>query len=125
MSAPPGRLANKPVTHDVFASAAIRKAKRHVEERYTEKISSRDLAQLVGLSPEHFCRTFKQATGVRLTEYIARLRVTKACEALVHSDQPISHIALDCGFQSLAQFNKTFKKYAGTSPTDYRALRRS
>lgn len=98
---------------------------RHVEEHFTRKISSREVAELVGLTAEHFCRTFKQATGVCFTEYIARERVKKICEALVHSNQPISHIALDCGFQSLAQFNRTFKRVAGITPTEYRAERGS
>ena len=125
MSAPPERPVNKVVAHDAIASSAIRKAQRYVDEHYTEKISSRDLAQLVGLSAEHFCRTFKQSTGLRFTEYIARERVKRICEALVQSDQPISHIALDCGFQSLAQFNRTFKKMAGITPSEYRAERGS
>lgn len=120
MSTPPGRLANKPATHDAFASSAIRKAKRYVEEHYTEKISARALAEDLNISAEHFCRTFKQATGVRFTEFVTRIRVAKARERLANSNQPVSQIAFDCGFQSLAQFNRMFKRFAGQTPTEFR-----
>lgn len=120
MSAPPERRVNKVATHDAVASSAIRKAQRYVDEHYTQKISARALAEDLNISPEHFCRTFKQATGVRFTEYVARIRVAKAREQLVNSGQPVTQIAFTCGFQSLAQFNRMFKRFAGVCPTEYR-----
>ena len=108
-----------------IASAAIRQAARHIEEHFTEKLLSRDVAKSVGLSPEHFCRTFKHETGLRFTDYVARERVKRTREALIQTNKPISHIAVNCGFQSLAQFNRTFKKLAGSTPSEFRADRRS
>lgn len=119
------QLTNPTPSSERIASAAIRKAKRHIEEHFTEKISSRDLAQMVSLSPEHFCRTFKQATGLRVTEYIASLRVNEARRTLTASNQLIGDIGLSCGFETLGQFNRMFKKLTGETPTQYRSARRA
>lgn len=101
--------------------AVARKAMRHVEQHLTEKIVSRHLAEMAKVTPEHFCRTFKQSTGMCLLEYVARLRIANACQALNASDELVNHVAFTCGFRSVAQFNKRFKKITGLSPSAYRA----
>lgn len=107
-----------------IASAAIRKAIRYIDERFTQQISSRALADSVGLSHGHFCRTFKRATGVDVTGYVTRLRLKKACESLSTSNEAINLIALRCGFCSLTQFNRMFRRFVQKTPTEYRAATR-
>jgi transcriptional regulator GlxA family with amidase domain len=104
-----------------IASAAIRKAICRIQERFTERVSSRALAEFVGVSHEHFCRTFKQATGVHVTEYVTRLRIKRACDALGSCDDAINLVALECGFSSLTQFNRMFRKLVQKTPKEYRA----
>jgi transcriptional regulator GlxA family with amidase domain len=85
-----------------------------------EKLASRDVARVAGLSAEHFCRAFKQVTGLRFTDYVARLRVEKASKLLRSTSHDISHVALLCGFHSIAQFNRTFRRVTQQTPTAVR-----
>ena len=66
---------------------------------------------------------FKEATGTNFVKYVARTRFEKAQALLRNADLRISEIAFACGFQSLSQFNRVFKKLSGKSPTQFRAER--
>ena len=69
-------------------------------------------------------KNFKQVTGIKFVEYVARTRFEKACRLLHDDDLRISDIAFAVGFQSLSQFNRVFKRLSGKSPTQYRAAKR-
>ena len=68
----------------------------------------------------HFCKVFHKATGLKFTDYVARMRLEDARNRLLNPNLRISEIAYDVGFQSLTQFNRTFKRVFGESPTDFR-----
>ena len=73
------------------------------------------------MSSFYFCKTFKKATGMTFTDYLARVRIEKVKNLLLNPHKRISEAAYECGFQSLSQFNRVFRKVAGESPTEYRA----
>jgi AraC-like DNA-binding protein len=79
-----------------------------------------EVSRHVGLSRNHFCRVFKHETGITFTEYLARLRVEKAKELLADVRVRITEAADRAGFNSISQFNRVFRRYAGSSPTEYR-----
>jgi len=97
-------------------SAAKEFAQRHAGERLT----MRDAARHVHISPNYFCKTFKKATGVTFTEYLSRLRVEKAKSLLLNPFMRVTEVAYSSGFQSIPHFNSVFKTYVGKSPTAYR-----
>jgi AraC-like DNA-binding protein len=99
----------------------IRKARHFIQEHCGEEISLRHVAKAASTSPNYLSEKFKQATGVNFVRYVARVRYEKAAELLCQSNLRISEIAFATGFQSLSQFNRTFRKLAGKSPTNYRA----
>jgi AraC-like DNA-binding protein len=99
----------------------IRKARHFIHEHCGEEISLRHVAKAANTSPNYFSEKFKEATGVNFVRYVARVRYEKAAELLCQSKLRISEIAFATGFQSLSQFNRTFRKLAGKSPTGYRA----
>jgi len=99
----------------------IWKARRFIEGHSAEHVSLGKVAKAVGINPTHLSEKFKQVTGVKFVDYIARTRFEKACELLNDIDFRISEIAFAVGFQSLSQFNRVFKKLSGKSPTAYRA----
>ena len=68
----------------------------------------------------HFCKVFHKATGLKFTDYVARLRLEDARHQLLNPNLRISEIAYEVGFQSLTQFNRTFKRVFGQSPTEFR-----
>jgi AraC-like DNA-binding protein len=77
-------------------------------------------AQEAGMSKFHFSRYFKEQTGENFHPWLARLRVRHAKEFLFQGDKPITDIAFQCGFSSIATFNRVFKAYTGDSPFKYR-----
>jgi len=98
----------------------IWKARRFIDEHVTEPISLTKVARTVGINPTHLSEKFKQVTGVKFVDYIARNRFERARELLGDLDLRVSEIAFNAGFHSLSQFNRVFKKLSGKSPSEYR-----
>ena len=98
----------------------VTRAKRYIGERAGDPLSLGNVAQALNVSTFHFCKTFRKATGITFTEYLARTRVEKARNLLLNPNLRVSEIAFECGFGSLGHFNRTFRKIVGSSPTEYR-----
>lgn len=96
------------------------KAKRYVNAHLEDKISLESVAQHVGVSPYYFCKVFKQSAGMTLTEFVNRRRVEWAKRQLLNPQARVTEVAFDVGFQSISQFNRSFLKYVGESPTRFR-----
>src|ERR1041385_1982321 len=101
----------------------IWKTRKFIEEHSGEELSLRKVAQAVNIHPNYLSERFKQVTGMNFVEYVAHVRFQKACELLEYGDLQISDIAFAAGFQSLSQFNRVFKRLAGKSPTQFRAVK--
>jgi AraC-like DNA-binding protein/ligand-binding sensor protein len=101
-------------------SPVIARAKQFIAGHYTEDISLRQVAKTVNTSVFYFCKQFHKSTGLTFTEFVSRIRIEKAKNLLLNPNLHITEIAYAIGFQSLTQFNRTFKKIMGQSPTDYR-----
>lgn len=91
----------------------------------SEPLRLQHAAEHVHLSTQYFCKFFKKATGMGFSEFLGRARVENAKQALANSVLPISEVAEQAGFGSLSQFNRTFHRYVGCSPKEYRASLRS
>lgn len=104
--------------------ADIWKARRFIEQHFGEELSLIKVASAVNVSPTHLSEKFKQVTGHKFVEYIARTRFEKARALLQDPELPISEIAFAAGFQSLSQFNRVFKRLSGKSPSAYRVANR-
>ncbi len=100
--------------------ALVSNAKRYIQDRFNERISLDEAAKAVNASTRHFCKVFKQATGITFTDYLARVRVEKAKHLLQNPHLRVSEIAFETGFDSISQFNRSFKRIAGTTPTQFR-----
>jgi AraC family transcriptional regulator len=80
-----------------------------------------ELASVACMSPAHFSRSFKAATGTAPHEYVSRQRLDLAKRLLLTSDRLLVDIAYATGFSSQANFNRAFRKAVGTTPSAYRA----
>jgi AraC-like DNA-binding protein len=98
----------------------VQKARKYIDKHKTEELSLADVAKVAGASVFHFCKVFHKATGLTFTDYVARVRLEDARTQLLNPSRRISEIAYDVGFQSLTQFNRTFKRVFGQSPTEFR-----
>jgi AraC-like DNA-binding protein len=92
----------------------------HIHEHLMEEISRDEVAARASLSAGAFSRFFKTRTGKTLPQYVNELRIGRACSRLMETDDKISDIALDCGFENLSGFNRQFLRVAGMTPKDYR-----
>jgi len=100
----------------------IWKARRFIEEHSNERVSLRKVAVVVGINATNLSEKFKQVTGVKFVDYVARTRFERARKLLDDDDLRVSEIAFAVGFQSLSQFNRVFRKLSGESPSEYRAI---
>ncbi len=101
---------------------AVADAKEFARQHSGENVEMRHAARHVHLSANYFCKTFKKTTGITFTQYLSRVRVEKAKVLLANFNKRVSDVAFDSGFESIPHFNRVFKRYAGMSPTQYRAL---
>jgi len=113
--------------HNRAEPVEIWKARKFIEEHSAEALSLSEVAKAASISLNYLSEKFKQVTGIKFVDYIARIRFEKASKLLDDGDLRISEIAFAVGFQSLSQFNRAFKKLSGKSPTEFRTavLKRS
>lgn len=101
-------------------SPTITKARIFIAEHQGNELSLTQVAGAVNMSAFYFCKTFKKATGMTFTDYLARVRVEKIKNLLLNPHKRVSEAAYEAGFQSLSQFNRVFRRIAGEAPTAYR-----
>ena len=92
----------------------------YIDAGLTEEIKLSNLAELLGMSPFHFGRMFKQSTGISPHQYVIQQRLERAKHLLKNSDRAIIDIALDCGFTSHSHLSKQFRKVIGMTPRNFR-----
>jgi len=97
-----------------------RKIESHIEEQFATPLPIGELADLVSLSPGHFRRVFKATFGCAPHAYIIERRIAHAQELMLVGSEPLSHIALICGFADQAHFANAFRRSIGTTPCDWR-----
>jgi AraC family transcriptional regulator len=96
----------------------------YIEERLDRQILVANLSALVDLSEAHFSRAFRLAYGEPPHAYIVRRRVELAAQLMLASPDPLSEIALKCGFHDQAHLSKQFRQLTGETPAAWRRLRR-
>ncbi|MCL2697422.1 MAG: AraC family transcriptional regulator [Oscillospiraceae bacterium] len=92
----------------------------YINQHYRDDLPLEYVAKIAGFSKFHFTRWFKQFAGVSFYEYLTQVRVRVAESMLANSEVPITEIALESGFQSIATFNRVFKFTNKITPTEYR-----
>lgn len=95
----------------------------YIEENISEQLSLELLADNFYISKYHFHRIFLASMGNSIMSYIRRRRVVRASYELMYSDNNITYIALDFGFNSLDGFSRAFKRIYGISPYEYRKIK--
>jgi AraC-like DNA-binding protein len=93
---------------------------RHLEMHRDERHTLAELADLARLSRYHFLRTFREVTGITPHQWILRARLRDAAQRLATSNELITEMALDVGFEDLSNFIRSFRAEFGVSPRAYR-----
>ena len=86
------------------------------------KIYIHEVAQVANLSTEAFCRYFKIRTRKTYTNFLNEVRISNACKLLIQKDVSIQEVCGQSGFSNLSNFNRSFRKVTGKTPTTYLQL---
>ena len=94
----------------------------YINTNYKNNITLKEAAKITNFTPESFCRFFRQKTGKKFIDYLHETRISSACRLLVNTDLTVAEIAYNTGFKTASGFNKLFKQYIGSSPSQYRKM---
>jgi len=95
----------------------INKITRFIAAHYSDKITVKDLAELVNLNKAYLGRLFKKQTGISIDRYITKIRVRNAENMLQSGDYKVHEVAEHCGFSDVFHFYKLFRATRGFSPS--------
>ncbi len=98
----------------------IYKILSYVNDNYARPITTSELAEITGLSPDYMARKFKQALNMSPAEYVRRFRIARAMELLYTTDIPVAEVAEQTGFSDISLFSRVFKQAVGLPPAAYR-----
>jgi AraC-like DNA-binding protein len=91
-----------------------------IAENFLYDIDCVDIAAAADIHPKYAMSVFRKSTGMTLNEYVSLLRLSYAQAMLMNQDANVLRVAMESGFGSLSAFNKSFRKIAGMSPSDFR-----
>jgi len=94
---------------------------KFIDEHSMELTRQSEIAARVKMGPAVFCRWFRRHLGRNFQHYLNELRVARVCARLAAEEQNITTIALECGFNNLANFNRRFREITGLTPRQFRA----
>lgn len=100
----------------------IRLAKKYVEEHYAEPLTLEQVSQIADLSSTYLSTVFKKDTGMTFLEYLSKIRMDMAKQLLKETNCTVADICGKVGYSDVRYFTKTFTKYAGLKPKEYRKL---
>ncbi len=95
-------------------------AQQWMEANYAQNISIDAMAQQVGISPRHFKRRFRKATGATPLVYLQNVRLEAAKEKLETTQESVNEITYRIGYEDSSTFRRLFKREMGLSPRAYR-----
>jgi len=98
----------------------MKNAIKYIHEHLSGEIKLKKVAEVVHLNSQYFSRYFKKETGLTFTYYVTKLRIEKAKNLLIQTNQPMYRIAIEAGFTDAAYFSKVFYKLEQTTPYQYK-----
>lgn len=96
----------------------IKLAIKFIKENFSKKITVEDISEASGLSRAYFSRKFKSITGFTLVNYVNLVRCQHACRMLKTGKYKINEVAIECGFDNMSYFTKTYKRLMGVLPSE-------
>jgi AraC-like DNA-binding protein len=111
-----------PLYYEVFPTLGnkrIEKIISFINSNYTRDISLTEISSMAAMNPSAFCRYFKENTGKTYVQYVMDMRIGYACKLLALNKMNVSQISGECGFDSISNFNRTFKQATQFTPTQY------
>jgi AraC-like DNA-binding protein len=101
-------------------SMLVKQASAFIQQNYTRSFSLEELSETIGVSKSYLSRIFKSDTGISLWDYLNRYRIQKAKELLLLTDESITAIAANVGYEDVGYFGRVFREITGVSPRAFR-----
>ncbi len=98
----------------------LNKVYEYAFKNFNKKVLLEDLADLLNMTPTSFSRYFTMKNNKSFSRFISEIRIKHACKMLTETDEAISQICYECGFNTLSNFNKQFKEIMFKKPTQYK-----
>lgn len=101
----------------------VKQALNYIRANYSHQITLDDIAASIHISKSECCRCFKRTLQMTPFEYLMKFRIYEAARKICDKNAPISSmadLALSLGFNNISYFNKLFRKYIGSTPTQYK-----
>lgn len=96
----------------------LEKARVYCACNYARPITLDEISSHVGMNKSAFCTFMRHNAGTTFSEYLNNMRLERAKEKLLRTDRGIAEIAILCGFQNVAYFNRLFRRKYGCSPKE-------
>ena len=98
----------------------IRRMIDYINQNFTRKLRSDEVARICGLSTSRCLHLFKEETGLSLSEYIKKVRIDYGKYLLLNTNVKIADCAIEAGFFDQSHFTKTFKQVEKSTPAQFR-----
>lgn len=98
----------------------VKQASAYIQQNYTRSFTLVELSNTIGVSKGYLSRIFKMDTGISLWDYLNRYRIQKAKELLLLTDESITAIAANVGYEDMSYFSRVFREIVGCSPRTFR-----
>ena len=102
-------------------SVVIKQVLDYINENLSDDVTLANAAEIAHMNRTYFSVYFKQEMGMGFNDFITKTRMAKAADLLLNTDSKITNIVSDCGYSSVAHFNKVFKSIYFTTPSHFRA----
>jgi AraC family transcriptional regulator len=124
LSGPPAHGNPTEIPVSDFSAYRLHKIMNAVLSNPAEEHSLEAMAAVAGVTPSHFCRLFKKATGISPHQYVMKARLDRAQQMLVQTDLSLAALSEATGFTSQSHFSRAFRAWFGMAPSDYRQQER-
>ncbi len=106
--------------NDFHNSERIEKIYNYIRDNFTKKMMLNEAAAILNMSVVSFSRLIKQRTGKSFIEFVNEIRLGNATRLLIETGKSVSEVCYESGFNNISNFNRTFRKKQGCTPSEFR-----
>lgn len=103
-----------------YNSRRVEKVMEYMNSNFDKQVLLADAAKISNMTEVSFSRFFKSHTGVSFIDSLLEIRLGHASRLLIDTNQPVSEVAYNCGFNNISNFNRLFKKKKGCTPKEFK-----
>ncbi|MFZ4769229.1 MAG: AraC family transcriptional regulator [Ferruginibacter sp.] len=103
-----------------YNSRRVEKVMEYLNKNFDKPVTLADAAKIASMTQVSFSRFFKMHTGISFMDSLLDIRLGHASRLLIDTNQPVSEVAYNCGFNNISNFNRLFKKKKDCTPKEFR-----